>query len=489
MKPGRIVALVLGLLLFAVPAVAMLVGGAVVTVGYILEEDDDGFFDETLDRISSGTAAVVTGDFDLRSDPRPAEWFLDWVDPTVRIQAQAVSDQASLFVGIGTAEDVDAYLGGVSRDEIVDIEPNGDVDYQPLPGGAAAAATAPAAQTFWVASAAGPNHLEVEWDIEEGEWVAVLMNADGSAGVVADVTVGVRSSAILVAGFALLAIGALFAMAAVAIILIAVRGERDAAPEADPAVAVAAGAPSEEEPVAVNATLDETLSPALWLVKWFLAIPHLIVLVFLSIGFAVATFIAGIAILFTGTYPRGIFDFNLGVLRWWWRIDYYAFQGGLGTDRYPPFSLQREDDYPATLDIAYPERLSQGLVLVKWWLLAIPHYLVLAFLLGAGVWASSGRPNDWGGGGGIWTGGLLGLLVFIAAVILLFTNRYPRPLFALIIGLNRWVFRVVAYAALMTDRYPPFRLDQGGLESDRLASAPPPTPASIGDRGSPPART
>lgn len=240
--------------------------------------------------------------------------------------------------------------------------------------------------------------------------------------------------------------------------------------------------------MSLNAILDEPLSPALWLVKWFLAIPHLIILVFLSVGFVVTTFVAGISILFTGVYPRGIFDFNLGVLRWWWRVDYYAFQGGLGTDRYPPFSLQREDDYPATLDIAYPERLSQGLVLVKWWLLAIPHYLVLAFLLGAGVWASSGNPGDWGDGGGIWTGGLLGLLVIIAAVFLLFTNRYPRPLFALIIGLNRWVFRVTAYAALMTDRYPPFRLDQGGLEADRPAFAPPSGGGSSGAVESPPAR-
>lgn len=484
MKPARIIALIAALMLFALPAAAMLIGGAIVTGGYIVEGDDDGFFDETLDRVASGTAAVVTGDLDMRSDPRAVDWFLDWVNPRVRVQSQAVPDDRSLFVGIGSRDDVEAYLGGVARDEILDIKPNGDVDYRSLPG-QAATAPAPADQPFWVASATGPGHVEFEWDIEEGEWVAVLMNADGSAGIVADVTVGIRSSAILVAGLVLLAVGALFAMLAVAIILVAVRGDRDAAATAEP---VGAGAVSEEEPVALNATLDEPLSQALWLVKWFLAIPHLVVLAFLSVGFVVTTFVAAVSILFTGVYPRGIFDYNVGVMRWWWRVDYYAFQGGLGTDRYPPFSLQREDDYPATLDIAYPERLSQGLVLVKWWLLAIPHYLILAFLLGAGVWASSGKPDDWGDSGGIWTGGLLGLLVVIAAVILLFTNRYPRPLFALIIGLNRWVFRVMAYAALMTDTYPPFRLDQGGLESDRLASVPPPDGGPGAVVGSPPPR-
>jgi hypothetical protein len=94
-------------------------------------------------------------------------------------------------------------------------------------------------------------------------------------------------------------------------------------------------------------------------------------------------------------------------------------------------------------------------VLVKWWLLAIPHYLVVGIITGSSY--------EWWGPGP-WAGGLVGILVLIAAVILLFTGRYPRQLFDLIIGLNRWVFRVVAYASLMTDRYPPFRLDQGGRE-------------------------
>ena len=135
------------------------------------------------------------------------------------------------------------------------------------------------------------------------------------------------------------------------------------------------------------------------------------------------TVIAFFAILFTGRYPRGLFDFNVGVMRWHWRVAYYC-TSVLGTDRYPPFSL-KDIDYPATLDIPYPERLSRGMVLVKWWLLAIPHYLVL---------------------------------VVIAAVVLLFTRRYPQDIFELVVGINRWSIRVGAYAALMRDEYPPFRL-------------------------------
>jgi len=160
-------------------------------------------------------------------------------------------------------------------------------------------------------------------------------------------------------------------------------------------------------PVRVDGALDRHLSRWLWLVKWFLAIPHYVVLAFLWLAFAVLSVVAFFAILFTGRYPRAIFDFNVGVLRWTWRVQYYSY-GALATDRYPPFSLRDDPAYPARLQVEYPQRLSRGLVLVKWWLLAIPHYLVV----------------------GLFVGGTY----------------------------------VAAYAALMTDRYPPFRLDMGGTD-------------------------
>jgi hypothetical protein len=203
------------------------------------------------------------------------------------------------------------------------------------------------------------------------------------------------------------------------------------------------------------------LSRWLWLVKWLLAIPHYIVLFFLWIAFAVVTVIAFFAILFTGRYPRRLFSFNLGVLRWSWRVAYYAYSA-LGTDRYPPFSLAEEPGYPATLDIAYPERLSRGLVLVKWWLLAIPQYIVVAMLSGGAYSTTVASGETWQAD--VFSGGLIGLLVFFAAIMLLFAGRYPRGLYDFVVGMNRWVMRVVAYATLMTDAYPPFRLDQGGAD-------------------------
>ena len=210
-------------------------------------------------------------------------------------------------------------------------------------------------------------------------------------------------------------------------------------------------------PVRLEARFDSP-SRWLWLVKWLLAIPHFIVLFFLFIAFVLLTIVAFFAILFTGRYPRGMFEFNVGVLRWAWRVFFYSY-GANGTDRYPPFTTAVVPDYPANLEIEYPERLSRGLVLVKWWLLAIPQYALVAIFVGGGWWAQSGWEGDeWHGGG---APGLIELLVFFALVALLFTTRYPRGIYDVVLGLNRWVYRVVAYATLMTDVYPPFRLDQG----------------------------
>jgi hypothetical protein len=178
------------------------------------------------------------------------------------------------------------------------------------------------------------------------------------------------------------------------------------------------------------------------------------------------------------------------VLRWTWRVHYYGY-GALGTDRYPPFTLDDVADYPAHLEISYPERLSRGLVLVKWWLLAIPQYIVVSILVGGGLYAGSHATSDngWNGGwsDGWGAGGLVGLLVLIAAIVLLFTARYPKPLYDLVLGLDRWALRVAAYAGLMTDYYPPFRLDQGGTDPGSQPARPLPTSPSGAPIAAPPA--
>ena len=210
-------------------------------------------------------------------------------------------------------------------------------------------------------------------------------------------------------------------------------------------------------PARLDARLDLPLSRWLWLVKWVLVIPHAVVLAFLWLAVIVLTFVAGVAILVSGVYPRSLFDFNVGVMRWTWRVAYYTVSA-FGTDRYPPFSLRPDPSYPANFDVDYPERLSRGLVLVKWWLLALPHYLVVALF--AGGWSVAFRDGDWQVAGT----GLVALLAVVAMVITLVGRRYPQGLFDFIMGMNRWCYRVLAYAALMRDEYPPFRLDAGGTD-------------------------
>jgi Domain of unknown function (DUF4389) len=214
-------------------------------------------------------------------------------------------------------------------------------------------------------------------------------------------------------------------------------------------------------PARLDAALDPGTSRWLWLVKWLLVLPHLVVLVFLWLAMMVLTVVAGVNIAITGRYPRSIFDFNVGVMRWTWRVSYYSI-GAFGTDRYPPFSLASDPSYPADFTVDYPQQLSRGLVWVKWWLLALPQLLIVAILTG---------------GFGIPTGNLVALLAVIAAAILMVTRRYPQDLFDLLIGFNRWSFRVLAYCALMRDEYPPFRLDIGGTDPGHLGAEPtPPAP-------------
>jgi hypothetical protein len=434
-------------------AIGFLVGGVFLTVGYAVTAEDDGYFDTSPKRFGTPTFAVTTEEADLAADPAPPDWLWDFVDFSIRFRVVGFGDE--VFLGVGSQSDVEAYLGSAAYDRVREIRPGQTVQYQSIPG--TGTVEPPVSQDFWVAETSGSGPQEVVWDVTEGTWVVVLMNADGSPGVAADVAIGAKSGVVLPLGVALLVFGLLLFVIAVVIIVLAAFVGRDR----EIAEREVAGAPPRfPEPVRVEAVIDTPLSQWLWLVKWFLAIPHFIVLAFLWLAFVVLTFIAGWAILFTGRYPKGLFRFNVGVMRWSWRVGYYAGGGGLGTDRYPPFTLDDVPDYPARFDVAYPEHLSRGLVLVKWWLLAIPQYIVVGVMVGGTLaWG----PDRWWSGP-IWAGGLIGALVLVAAVILLFTGRYPEPLFGFIIGLNRWVMRVAAYACLMTDRYPPFRLDQGGEE-------------------------
>ena len=467
MTGSKIAMLVAGVLLALTGLGFAAAGGSVVAVSAVQSGADGYLTSPSYDLSTDGYALTVE---ELRGDaPDPAEWVPWFGDLDVRLEAESV-DGTPVFLGLAPRADVAAYLDGIPSSEVVGLGRGGGDVTAPTADGTAAPA-APAEQDFWEVSAEGAGPQSLTWNPEPGVWSVVVMNADASSGVAVEARAATEAGPLLPIGVVLLVVGIVLLAGGIALIVPAATAvTRSARPHGSPAPVPAAGGGS---PVAVEGRLDEPLSRGLWLLKWVLVIPHAIVLAFLWVAFAVLTVVAGVAILFTGRYPRGIFDFNVGVLRWTWRVGFYSYSA-LGTDQYPPFALDRTA-YPAKLDVAYPERLSRGLVLVKWWLLAIPHYIVVALLAGGGWTWTVERENgvSWSLGGG-----LIGLLALVAGIVLLVTARYPRGVFDLVLGLNRWVYRVVAYAALMTDEYPPFRIDPGESEPQPVPPAPSGGPSS-----------
>ncbi|TFB73413.1 DUF4389 domain-containing protein [Cryobacterium glaciale] len=473
----------------------MLTGGTALAV-VTASQQDDGYFTSQAETFAVDSYAITSPKLDVGIDfGVPTGVGFDIA--TLRLQASAVDSDRDVFIGIAPRADVEAYLADVNHSELREVESRPfRGDYLNVPG--TQTPGAPSDESFWTESASGAGTQEITWKPAAGNWSVVVMNADASPGVAVNLAAGVHTDllgpiavGLLVGGGILFLIG-VFLVVAGAIglgrqLAPAPRtpgaagaspqppafGRVDAtAPITPPLGGAAAMARASVEmgaslkpvyPAALTGHLDPVLSRGLWLIKWLLAIPHFVLLACLWFAFIVTTIVAAFAILFTGRYPRSIFYFNVGVLRWSWRVSFYAYSA-IGTDRYPPFTLARTD-YPADFDVEYPERLSRGLVLVKSWLLAIPHLVLLTVLVGGmSTWAYPWRGDDGVGTGGTDGVSLLGVLVVVAGVILLFTGRYQRPLFSFIMGVNRWVFRVVTYTALMRDEYPPFRLDQGPTE-------------------------
>lgn len=474
MSAGRILAIVFGTLAILIGLGVAAGGGAVLVLNAV--RDDDGYLTSPTETLRSDGYAVVSEDVEVES--------LDWPgggDVDIRVTATSRAG-GPVFIGIARTADVTRYLARVPHDVVRDIEfsgagaPDLDTQYTPRPGTRAPAP--PITEDFWEASVAGTGEQVLDWELREGRWTFVLMRPGGERGVEADTTVGVRIPSLLWLGIVLLVVGLLLVVGGALLIFLGARRRGDAGPPSEATTAVVTGAPAGGAgprappypgppgaaataapaqdapdapawPMLFEGELDPGLSRWQWLVKWLLAIPHYVVLFFLGIAFAVLTVVAFFAIVFTGRYPRGIFEFNVGVMRWSWRVSFYALTA-IGTDRYPPFSLADDPSYPARFDVPYPERLSRGLVWVKWWLLAIPHYIVIGFFVGS--WSTAYGESGW------WSAGLIGVLTLFAGVALLFTGRYPGGIFRLLVGLNRWVYRVYAYASLMRDEYPPFRL-------------------------------
>lgn len=189
-------------------------------------------------------------------------------------------------------------------------------------------------------------------------------------------------------------------------------------------------------PAQVSFDADRHLTRWRPLVQWVLAIPHLLVAEALSSLRSVLTFISFFTILFTERIPRALFDVIAMTYRYEWRAMSYAL---FLHDDWPPFDFKPAADDDGvephtTLTIAYPEHLNRWAPLYKWFL-AIPHYFVLVALVIAGVFA-----------------------FFAGFFAVLFTGEYPQGPRDLIVSAYRYSLRVGAYAGLLTDEYPPFRL-------------------------------
>ncbi|MGM9470630.1 DUF4389 domain-containing protein [Pseudarthrobacter sp. YS3] len=497
MKARSITMLVLGILL-SMLGVGLLFGG--IGASWVnSRQNDGGYLTSPRERFAVDSTAIVSARADgMRDDAYPGP--LPFDVGSLRIGAESANPGKEIFIGIGPRADVDRYLSGSNFSELRDVSFRPfNVVYREVQG--TAQPPVPTDQDFWVASSSGSGERDFDWNIAAGDWSLVVMNADASPGVAADVKAGFRSDLFGPIAAGLLTGGAVLLVLGVPLLIFGAQGlGRHTTPPPPgqapypgstlppysgspvpsgpapgsplayqgasgqaPAVADAAEAAERAPyPARLRGELDPVLSRWMWLVKWFLAIPHFIVLFFLWFAFVIVTVIAGFAILFTARYPRSLFNFSVGVVRWSWRVAFYAY-AALGTDRYPPFTLAKTD-YPADFEVDYPERLSRGLVLVKWWLLALPHLVIIAALTGASTvrWTDPRTPGiRYETGNGF---SLFSFLVFVSAVILLFSGRYQRPLFDLLLGFNRWIYRVVTYVGLMRDEYPPFRLDQGGRE-------------------------
>jgi hypothetical protein len=216
MSAGRIALLVAGGIL-ALISLGFLAGGATLVWAHTTQRDDDGYYSTRFERFESSGYAIRSDDLDIGTDAP------DWLfEPgrvaTIRLNATSGDPAKELLLGIGPKDAVENYLTGVEHDVVVDFEVDPfRAEYRHEPG--SRSPPTPGTQPFWATVA----NRRLEWEVEEGDWVVVIMNADGSRGVVADLSVAAKSDLIIWVGIGLLVAGLLLGALAALLIL---RGSR-----------------------------------------------------------------------------------------------------------------------------------------------------------------------------------------------------------------------------------------------------------------------
>ncbi len=210
---GGVVLVILGSIA-ALISLGLLAGGCGAVAVDRTQRDDDGFLMSPTEDFATASYAIASERADI--DAAGAERALDVFLGTVRIRSE--SDRP-VFVGIAPAADVTRYLSGVEHAVVTDFERR--PVYVSVPGGAPS--SLPGDETFWVESTTGSGEQTLEWEPASGDWRAVVMNADGSRGVAAELSVGAELDPLLWIGIGLLAAGALLAGAAALLITLGVR--------------------------------------------------------------------------------------------------------------------------------------------------------------------------------------------------------------------------------------------------------------------------
>jgi hypothetical protein len=190
---------------------ALLAAGTAVLIAYAFGRDD-GYFTSDREQLDSPTYAITTEDIDLGVDE--ADWAPDEILGNVRVQ---VEGDGPVFVGIGTDDDVERYLGDVAHDALIEFHGD-DPDFDPHRGGAPR--SPPGDQDFWVAQSEGSGQQALTWDAEFGRWTAVVMNADAARGVDVEADAGVELDWAIWAGLGMFLVGLLMSVGAVVVILL-----------------------------------------------------------------------------------------------------------------------------------------------------------------------------------------------------------------------------------------------------------------------------
>lgn len=220
MRLGRTTLVVVGAVL-ALVGFGAVVAGSVVLWSYGTQRDAGGFVLGGANQYDSSGYALTSTAVDFHAKPDELVWLRGSDLTAVRINA-ARTDGGPVFVGLAPRVDVDRYLRGVAHDRVTEVRlVPFDVRYDEVMGGHQP--ELPTHVGFWARSAAGRGTQQLTWQVQPGQWSLVVMNADGRAGVAAEVSVGVKSPVVLPTAVSVASLGITILSLGVGLLLIATR--------------------------------------------------------------------------------------------------------------------------------------------------------------------------------------------------------------------------------------------------------------------------